>query len=482
MKTLHLAIMVAVLSAFPIGTSFGIPDMTPHFQPTDITAHGNNVFLVYRHNGLYFVRSADGGHHFGKPFLINDVNTTDLWSPQVATSGKHLYISWAERAAGSLNEQVSLRTSMDNGSTFTSPLVLSGNHTNAQLSQLISSSSHVYVTMTTEDISSGLSKENVSFMASSDYGATFGSPIDMLPNPTHNAGFPPPVLIMVSDDGKTINVIGENAPDCPAISYGCQNQIFFEKSTDFGSTFSSPKIIHTTNQYIEGIHAASSGDSVYLVWGEGLNHAYYMKSDNGMVFSQPIMFAKEDVGKFLYPGFDLATNGPNLYLTWGHISYNNPPTLFLVRSQDGGNSFGQPMNLTGSHGYGTFDLRTYDSSVYVAWSTYQQKSEKTDMIFEKSSDNGTTFGNPINLSTEVNEDSMNPKMATSGDNIYVAWGTYFPGDYLVVGSSNDKGVTFANVTDLASASQTVPEFPFAVPVLLTGITSLIVFHRIVIKK
>lgn len=447
-----------------------------------MSAYGNNVYLAYRHNGLDFVRNTDGGKHFENPFLINDVNTTDLWPPQIATSKNHVYLSWSERAVNSMGEQVSFRKSDDNGSTFTEPVVLSGNHTYAQLSQLIAAGSHVYVTMMTEDVASGGSEENFLFRASSNDGTSFDRPINLLPHSTYDASNPPPVLIHASDGGKTIDVIGEYPQNCPTISYGCQNQIFFEKSTDFGTTFSAPKVIYNTTQYIEDIHAAASKDSVYLVWGEVPNYAYYMKSDDGTTFSKPVMFAGNTLGKFVYPGLDVDANGQTVYLTWGHIVYDNPPTLFLAKSTDGGNKFESPVNLTGSYGYGTFDLDTSGSSVYLAWSTYQHRSEKTDILFEKSSDNGTTFGTPINLSVNVDEDSMNPRVATVGDDVHVAWDTYFPGDYLVEASSNDTGASFASMTDLASVSQAVPEFPLAVPILLIGLTALIIIYRVRIVK
>jgi hypothetical protein len=42
-----------------------------------------------------------------------------------------------------------------------------------------------------------------------------------------------------------------------------------------------------------------------------------------------------------------------------------------------------------------------------------------DVFFAKSSDNGTSFTDPVNLSNDT-EVSINPYVATSGRNVYVA--------------------------------------------------------------
>ncbi|MGI0065849.1 MAG: hypothetical protein ACREA5_02565 [Nitrosotalea sp.] len=146
---------------------------------------------------------------------------------------------------------------------------------------------------------------------------------------------------------------------------------------------------------------------------------------------------------------------------------------------DGGNNFDQPVNLTGNYGYGTFDIKASGNFVYLTWSSYQHKSEKTDILFRKSSDNGTNFDQTLNLSTNVNESSSLPMLVTTGNNVYVGWGTTFPGDDLSIQTSNNGGNSFVETIDPNMLQEaTSPEFPYTIVILLISITLTIAFYRI----
>lgn len=447
----------------------GLPVGENSFNLLDMTASGKNVYLVYDDDDLFFAKSSNEGFDFEKPTMINDPNTKFLRVAKIAITDDDLFISWNGKSdKSSSNQQVLFRKSTDSGNTFASPIVISKKGTDSLLSQLIAVKDHIYVTMmNTYHTDDGKIYANVSFRASSDNGETFGEIINLLPGAMEGAALPPPVQIQATNDdaGKTIYVIGEYSPNCPTISAGCTNQIFFAKSTDFGATFSAPEIIYSTEQYIWELHTRVVGENVYLVWGEKSRDINFMKSDDGgETFSLPVNLTGDILtGISVYPnGIGLTANESNVYVVWGYlddgkahlddyilsISDNNTPELFLIRSIDDGNTFSQSINISGNSGggYATFDIKTSNNFVYVTWSDYKSNG-KSDIHFKKSSDTGANFDQAINLSSNLSGPSSMPLLSTVGNNVYVSWQMESPHDILFK-VSNDNGNNFANLTHL----------------------------------
>jgi hypothetical protein len=90
-------------------------------------------------------------------------------------------------------------------------------------------------------------------------------------------------------------------------------------------------------------------------------------------------------------------------------------------------------------------------NVYVTW--WDNKTGNWEVFFAKSTDNGETFDDTINLSN-ANGRSEDASIAASGDNVYVTWwdnktGTREP----FFRGSTDSGETFGNTIMLNSTSE-----------------------------
>jgi hypothetical protein len=90
-------------------------------------------------------------------------------------------------------------------------------------------------------------------------------------------------------------------------------------------------------------------------------------------------------------------------------------------------------------------------NVYVTW--WDNKTGNWEVFFAKSTDNGETFDDTINLSN-ANGRSEDASIAASGDNVYVTWwdnktGTREP----FFRGSTDGGETFGNTIMLNSTSE-----------------------------
>ena len=94
-------------------------------------------------------------------------------------------------------------------------------------------------------------------------------------------------------------------------------------------------------------------------------------------------------------------------------------------------------------------IATSGDNVYIAWET--NNTDHPDIMFRASTDSGKTFGEKINLSNTSNVDSVDREIAASGSNVFVAWwerGNQT--DEAVMKISTDNGKTFGPMLKLAA--------------------------------
>ena len=191
----------------------------------------------------------------------------------------------------------------------------------------------------------------------------------------------------------------------------------------------------------------ASGTNVYAVWKDntsGSNNILFKKSsDSGATFGSTITL---DTGSANSQDPQVSVSGSNVYSVWQEGT--GPKTIEFAKSTDGGSSFGAQVVLSSSTAVSTLPQIASDSSnVYVAW-----LQGGTDVYFSDSGDSGSTFDSPIQLSTS----SSKPRLATSGNNVYVAWEE---GTDISFVRSTDTGETFDAEKNLSSSatSSTLPE-------------------------
>ena len=99
-------------------------------------------------------------------------------------------------------------------------------------------------------------------------------------------------------------------------------------------------------------------------------------------------------------------------------TFGNGDILFAASSNNG-TSFGTPINLSNNTGDSRNpQIATSGNNVYVTW--YDNTPGNNDIFVAASSNNGTSFGTPINLSNNPGS-SIIPQIAASGNNVYVTW-------------------------------------------------------------
>ena len=64
-------------------------------------------------------------------------------------------------------------------------------------------------------------------------------------------------------------------------------------------------------------------------------------------------------------------------------------------------------------------MATSGNNVYVAW--WSNKTGNDEVMFKASTDDGKTFSNKMNLSNSPKSDSQDAQIAAAGSNVYVTW-------------------------------------------------------------
>jgi len=353
----------------------------------------NSVYVVWQDNlfghnrmnyDILLKTSTDGGQTFGD--VINLSNNSGFSEhPQMAVNGNNVYIIWADNT--SLNRDIYLITSADGGQTFGDIINLSNNTADSYNQEISVSGDNVYVVwQDAPKFTQGNS--GISFISSTDGGQTFGDVVNL----SNNAGktsFP-----KISSSQENVYVVWNIDSDDRSIvgTNNSEGGIFFVKSTDNGLSFDE-EIRLNTNEKPGEVQIDASDNDVYILWGspdpstnyqntaqitnENINSnltgdgVYFTKSmDEGNNFTRPSFIQ----GQFLNPlNVEIIEHSGELIVAIQAISLNNTvegnQDIFLMRSQDMGDSFSESVNISTNAGISECPSMTLssDNKLFVVW-------------------------------------------------------------------------------------------------------------------
>jgi hypothetical protein len=94
-------------------------------------------------------------------------------------------------------------------------------------------------------------------------------------------------------------------------------------------------------------------------------------------------------------------------------------------------------------------IATSGDNIYIAWWT--NKTGNDEVMFRASTDGGKTFGDKINLSNSTNADSQDARIDASGDRVFVTWwDRNATSEEPLLRTSTDMGATFGPVMKLST--------------------------------
>jgi hypothetical protein len=137
-------------------------------------------------------------------------------------------------------------------------------------------------------------------------------------------------------------------------------------------------------------------------------------------------------------------------VVWGDSTTSSGDFNILYRrSTNNGSTFGSTVNLSNSSGGGPA-IAASANSVYVTWT--DSTSGNQEIYYKKSTNNGATFGSTVNLSNNAGL-SQSPAIAVSGNNVYVIWQDSTSGDFeILLRKSVNGGAAFGSTINVSQSN------------------------------
>lgn len=234
--------------------------------------------------------------------------------------------------------------------------------------------------------------------------------------------------------------------------------------------FQSVYAEHTTAQlsFTEGQsfnpQLAVFENNIYAVWTDnttGNKEIFFSKSfDGGMNFEKEINLSYNN-GTSAFPRMEVVDG--KIFVTWYDYSLGKSE-IYLAHSNDDGNTF--ETNVISNNAGASYNpwIKTDGKNVYVVWNdetpymvNVNVKGPENvdvvlgdlDILIATSHDGGETY-DVFNLSDSKDNVSWDPRIAISGNNVYVVWNeTTINGDEIFFSMSSDNGDTFSKPINIS---------------------------------
>jgi hypothetical protein len=158
----------------------------------------------------------------------------------------------------------------------------------------------------------------------------------------------------------------------------------------------------------------------------------------------------------------VSSSNNNTYVVWQESVPGNTDRnyeIFFKKSSDDGNSFGERIQISDNIGFSEHpQMASENNNVYVVWA--DDTNVNKQIYFKKSNNGGNSFGEQMLLS-DGNSNVFNQEISSYGDNVYVVWLEKVPyGPHrIMLASSNDGANTFHKPITLSenAVAQTFPK-------------------------
>lgn len=245
--------------------------------------------------------------------------------------------------------------------------------------------------------------------------------------------------------------------------------LLYARSGDGGTSFSAPVMpVVGAGGEIGTPHVAAAGGAVHMVWsvevetdGEDESDVFYRRSDDAGASFGGVENLSGNPGASSET--DLAVEGATIHVVWedGLTPGAEADEVVALRSTDGGQTFSEAVDLTG-----TTDQHDTDPDVAVEGPlvavTYEIDIDDVnkDVVVVRSEDGGQTWSDPANLSQD-DQHSAEPAVAIGEGVVHVAFEnrgseTTEADDRLAYVRSTDGGETFSDPVVLPEGAERRP--------------------------
>jgi hypothetical protein len=345
-----------------------------------------------------------------------------------------VHVAWSDDPTNSQGQyRILYRRSFDNGQSFSSPVTISTGTGAALRPKMALSGDRVYmVWMQDPDTAQESNTKEIMFSRSLNGGASFSAPVNLSNTPGHSQE-----ARIAVDSAGTIHVVWDEASP--------SRHVAIRRSFDGGASFDGqrsvagvkmgpcpPGSIPSFCTTYPGVATDLSTGAVYVTWhdfvvaGSGNPQVFFSRSlDGGNNFSA----AKNISNAPIHAHCAAITVGPSgrILIAYEQIKQVNPHThnAMFVQSTDGGTSFSTPKNLSNTPSWAISDYpwpaEAPNGAIVVGWEDNSAGGEP-DAVYAISTDGGLSFSGLVDLSNNPAGVSTEVVTVFGGDGfLYVVW-------------------------------------------------------------
>jgi hypothetical protein len=363
------------------------------------------------------------GLYFGNNFVIDSGNVSSSSVEGQITSIEKggVYVVWVDK------NNIYFCSSQENGTKFSTPILLSDNNTQSSLPQIAATEKgSVYVVWVDKNNMTGDS--NVIFRSSNDNGKDFNQSVYLSRNPNQTSTSSSPQIAATEKGSVYVVWVDKNN------ATGDSN-VIFRSSNDNGQDFNQSVYLsrnpNQTSITSSPQIAATEKGSVYVVWVDekkttgDSNIEFIRSNDTGKGFSNRIILRAGD--PLSYSPQIAATEKGDVYVVWVDKNEKTGDTDITFRSSnDSGRNFDDRKKLRSNTLLSSSPqiTATEKGDVYVVWVDKNSTIGDSDITFRSSNDNGKDFERAINLNKgekKLYNDSSPQIVTTAKDRVNVVW-------------------------------------------------------------
>ena len=389
----------------------------------------NLVYVAWSEKGpnenrIVFRKSSDRGETFGPVRFLSDLGSSNqagnLESYHLTVRDSHLYAIWSAKPdkAGS---NIFFAAYDSDGQTSTPPRQLSQNDRAATRPLIAMGEKEMYVAWLS--VSQESSDQHViSLTRSSVNEVNFHVPQELFIHPA-----PSSVSLLMAAQREVLYL-------CWTARTKVGEILRCTQSIDQGLTFEEPVDVTAVSGPIRFHKLIVQGSHIVIAWLEsglraGLGRLLVaMSFDRGGSFNKPLQLSEN----VLSMG-SVASNDREAVFTAWIEEHKGILNVVFAKSEDGGETFSEPVNISQSHGGLVQFAHLYSNSeqLIVIWKAETRDSpRKSDIFYSASTDEGVTFSPPQNLSQTAGNSTL-PMMDVAGSRIYAVWVDNTPGNFEV---------------------------------------------------
>jgi hypothetical protein len=204
--------------------------------------------------------------------------------------------------------------------------------------------------------------------------------------------------------------------------------------------------------------ALASDEALNIVWSDanepGQRVSFVRSTDQGGSFTDPLLVSGASTAAF---DPEIAVDSTDAINVVWQDEVSGVSAVMFARSTDGGQTFSMPARVSTGAGRAIEAQITADSKgrLNVIW--VDESSGSAQAYYSRSTDNGQTFSDPLNVSDNPGADIHKPVVVVFNDTVYVAFqnGDLFGEDsgdrQVFLATSKDGGLTFGSPRQVSKA-------------------------------